>query len=66
MTFTDNPVKDAEVWLKEEDEWRESLPKCCNCQNPIDDDYFYDIEGDFYCFDCLKKLYRKDICEYMN
>ena len=36
----------------------ESLPKCVNCGEPIQDDYLYDIDGDIYCEDCMKDEFR--------
>lgn len=61
-------MKDYNDFAAEEDyrraELEEKLPKCTHCGNPIADDYYYDIDGDILCYDCLNDLYRKDIDDY--
>lgn len=65
MIFTDDPVKDAEAWLAEQDDYEATLPVCCVCDNPIDDSgWYYDVNGEYYCHDCLLDTFRKDIADY--
>ena len=42
----------------EQEAYLESLPKCCKCGEPIQDDYLYDVGGDIYCEDCMKDEFR--------
>lgn len=44
----------------EQDEALESLPKCDQCGEPIQDDYYYEINGERICEGCLDK-YKKYI-----
>ena len=37
------------------------LPTCDICDNPIQDDHFYLINGDNVCPDCLENEFRKDV-----
>lgn len=37
------------------------LPKCCRCNEPIQDEYGYDVDGDWFCEDCMKREFRKRI-----
>ena len=50
----------------EQEEESKKLPKCCECGERIDDDYLFDIEGDLYCEECIKKLYKKPMEDYMD
>ena len=42
------------------------LPKCDCCGEPITDDYFYDIDGTYYCEECLKSEFRKNTDDYIE
>lgn len=44
----------------------DKFPKCDCCGEPITDDYFYDIDGTYYCEDCLISEYRKNTDDYME
>ena len=33
-------------------------PKCVCCEEPIQDDYLYDINGDLYCEECMNEIFR--------
>lgn len=45
-----------EQYQRERDNWLGSRPKCDYCDEPIQDDYFYRIEGSKVCRDCLKNF----------
>lgn len=34
-------------------------PVCCYCEEPIQDDFCYEINGECYCEDCLDMHFRK-------
>lgn len=40
--------------------WLARLPQCEFCENPIQDEYIWEIEDSFYCEDCAKKQYRRE------
>lgn len=42
------------------------LPKCAECNEPIQDDDLYDLDGALYCEDCMKKLFKKRTENYME
>ncbi len=46
---------------REQDEALESLPKCDQCVEPIQDDYYFEINGEHICEDCLHRYYKKYI-----
>lgn len=43
-------------------EYEQSLPTCDECGEKIHDDYYYDINGEILCEDCLKKYRRTTEC----
>lgn len=49
----------------EQAEWQKRLPVCVNCDEPIED-YYYEINGEVICKDCLDRDYRKDVDDYID
>lgn len=47
-----------EAHQREQDKWLDSLPKCSECGEPIQQDECYDFDGDLICEDCLKKNHK--------
>ena len=49
-------------WQERERERRlAERPVCDICDQPIQDDYFYLINGDQVCPDCLENEFRKEV-----
>ena len=44
----------------------QKLPKCDCCGEPITDDYFYNIDGTYFCEERLISEYRKNTDDYME
>lgn len=44
----------------------EKLPLCSICDEHIQDDHFYEINGECICERCLTENFRKDIDEYVG
>lgn len=40
---------------------RRKAPICDYCYEVVQDDHYYDINGDFLCQDCLDHFYRKEV-----
>lgn len=40
------------------------LPICTYCEQPIQDDYLFDIDGELYCEECAKDLFRRSTENY--
>lgn len=64
MTFTDDPIADFERYDAEQQKQLDKLPKCSICDEPIQDDYYYEINAECICEDCLNDNFRKDIEDY--
>lgn len=52
MSWTDDPIRDAETFANDADRWLEARPVCCQCGEHIQDEDAYEICGDMYCDDC--------------
>ena len=37
------------------------LPKCDRCSEAIQGEHYFDIYGDIYCEDCVRKLFRREV-----
>ena len=51
--------RDAELEMN-----TEKLPRCSCCGEPVQDGYFYEINGEVLCVHCLNEYYRKDTSDY--
>jgi formylmethanofuran dehydrogenase subunit E len=59
MCYTDDPIRDFHRYDREREAELESLPKCSECGNAIQDEYCYEINGEYICEDCLNYYHRK-------
>lgn len=48
----------------EQDKQLEKLPTCSCCGEPIQDEYYYEINDELYCEECMKNEYRKSTEDY--
>ena len=66
MYRTDDPVDDFLRHDAEEQAWLDKLPKCADCGEPVQDDYFYLINDEVICPECLDNNYRKRTEDYVD
>lgn len=55
-----------ERWARQDAELEaelEARPKCSECDEHIQDDYCYEINGEVICEHCLNAYYRKSVEE---
>lgn len=50
----------------EQERMERRLPVCCCCDNPIGDDFLYEIDGDLYCEECMKDEFRRLTDNFMD
>ena len=62
---TDDPEKDFDRWDAEQEAALEKLPKCVKCKEPIQDDHYFDVNGELYCEEHMIEKFRKDIEDYV-
>nr|DAL88883.1 MAG TPA: hypothetical protein [Caudoviricetes sp.] len=66
MMWTDDPIADAERYAAEQDRRLDKLPVCCECGEPIQDDFCYEINDDLICEGCMNTYYRKSVDDYVS
>ena len=58
---TGDPHDDFDRLDREQAAQEAELPKCDICDHPIQDDHYYEINGDHICPGCLNDHFRKEI-----
>lgn len=68
--YSDDPVRDAERYIAEQENRLELLPKCTGCGQPIQQEKAVCINDCFYCEDCeldawpeIRKNYLEAVSE---
>ena len=51
---SENLDRDIENYDRAQAREMERLPRCSECDNPIQDDYCYQINGELICEECMK------------
>lgn len=62
--LTGDPLADFDRWDAEQTAKLKKLPKCAECDEPIQDDCYYEINGEPVCKECLNENYRKRVEDY--
>ena len=57
-----NYEKAAEAQIKRA---KQQMPVCTDCNGPIQDKYFYLINDEVICIDCLERDYRKAVEDFI-
>ena len=60
MFYTDDPIADFNRWEAEQEKKLERLPVCADCDNPIQDETAFYINGEWICADCIE-AYRREV-----
>lgn len=66
MYRTDDPLADYDRYCDEQERELDKLPKCDYCNEPITDDFYFEINGDIICEECLKDNFRKAVDDYIE
>lgn len=55
-----------DLWRKEMDDqrWLSKLPKCCECEEPIQDDTLFVFDDKIICESCLELNHRRYADEF--
>lgn len=51
---------------REQQKRLKKLPVCCYCNDPIEDDFYYEINGEYFCESCLDMHFRKAVEDYIR
>lgn len=63
---TDDPFADFDRWDAEQTAKLEKLPKCEECGEPIQDDCYYEINGECVCPECLDNNHKHWVEDYID
>lgn len=64
--WTDDPVADAERHFAKQDEELKKLPRCSECDEPIQDEYCFEIGDLLICYDCMDNNHRKSVEDFIE
>lgn len=66
MFYSDDPIADFGAWDAEQNKRIARLPVCADCDEPIQDDHFYLINGECICPDCMDGNYKKCVEDFIE
>ena len=66
MFLSDDPLLDFARYDREQTRLLKQLPECDYCGKPIQDEHYFDINGDVMCEKCLIRSFRKDTDDYVS
>ena len=64
MYYTDDAERDFARWDMEQARAEARLPVCDCCGEVINDDFYWEIDGEIFCEDCLNDRYRHYADDY--
>lgn len=64
--YSDDPVADFTRLDAEQARELKRLPVCVECDEPIQDEYCFEINGELVCKDCLIRNHKKDTDDYIE
>ncbi len=64
--LTDDPIADFERHERQQQEQLERFPVCCECDKPITDEHYFEINGECLCEGCLNEHHRKWTDDYVG
>lgn len=56
MYYTDNPVRDHAQWDAAQEALRQLLPRCSECNQLIEDEECYNLDGEAVCEECIPRF----------
>lgn len=66
MCYSDDPCRDFDRYDADLQAELNRLPKCCCCDEEIQGEYYYEINGEIICEECLNEHHRKRVDEYLS
>lgn len=65
MYITDDPVADFEKYDYERNKKLEELPLCSECGEHVQDEYYFEMNGEIICHECLIENHRKWVDDFI-
>lgn len=66
MRYSDNPLADFNAWDMEQTRQLARLPVCDYCRHEIQDDFYFEINEEIVCEECLTRHFRKAVDDYIE
>ena len=68
MSFspTNDPIADFDRYEAEQQRLLERCPKCDYCDSHITDEFYYDLDGDIVCEECLDRHFKRITEDYIE
>ena len=63
---SDDPLRDAMRYDAECQRELDRLPVCCECGGTVQDEYFFEINGEYLCEQCLIENHRRAVEDYVE
>lgn len=63
---TGDPHADFLAHEREQERWLARLPVCDICGHPVQDDHYYEINGEVICERCLDDHFRRETDNYLD
>lgn len=55
MYFTDDPIADYDRYCNEQQKELDRLPRCSECDEPIQTEWCFEINGEYICEHCMEE-----------
>lgn len=66
MFYSDDPARDFDRYDMAMSQREARLPVCEKCGKPINDDTFFDVEGEILCEECLRDRYERSTEDWLR
>jgi formylmethanofuran dehydrogenase subunit E len=66
MFYTDEPIADFHCYDAEQQSKLDKLPRCSECDEPIQSETCYEINGELICEGCLENNHKKWIEDFIE
>ena len=50
---------------RQQEAWLAGRPVCADCDEPIQDDHCFEINGEYICPRCMEDLHRRDADDFI-
>ena len=61
-----DPLDDFDRLDRQQAEYEARLPNCEKCGKRIDEDFYYEIDNQILCEDCMKELFERSTEDFAN
>ena len=66
MFYSDDPVADFNQYDAEQQAKLDKLPRCSECDEPIQSETCYEINGELICEECLENNHKKWVEDFID